>query len=176
MLRRIDNASAQKISPNDRQRLIRALEIYFLTKKPISQHIKESPFSADLYDNIKVGINMPRAKLYQRIEERVDKMFQAGWIEEVKELLSKGYSPECHAFKALGYREIVRYLKGEISEKEARDLIKKGTRRFAKRQMTWFKKEEGIFWFNISDGEGDVYNQIENLVYQNMSKICQPKS
>lgn len=172
MLRRIDDESARRIATNDSQRLIRALEIYFLSKKPMSWHIKESPFSVDLYDSIKIGLLMPRAKLYKRIEERVDKMFQAGWIEEVRELLSRGYSPECHAFKALGYREIVSYLKGKISRKEAKDVIKKGTRRYAKRQMTWFKKEEGVFWFDVSKGEDIVYKQVESLLCQHMSKIC----
>jgi tRNA dimethylallyltransferase len=173
MLMRFDTESAQKITPQDRQRLIRALEVFFKTKKPMSQFIKESPFSTDRYNAIKIGLTMPREKLYQRIEERVEKMLNEGWIEEVERLLTFGYSQECHAFKALGYREIVHYIKGEISLEETINLIKKNTRRYAKRQMTWFRKDEGIFWFDISMGEDTIYQQVEKLVYKKLNNIFQ---
>ncbi len=173
MLMRFDTESAQRIAPQDKQRLIRALGIFFKTKKPMSQFIKESSFSTDRYDAIKIGLTMSREKLYQRIEERVEKMLNEGWIEEVERLLTLGYSPECHAFKALGYREIVRYIKGEMSLEETINLIKKNTRRYAKRQMTWFRKDEGVFWFDISMGEDTIYQQVEKLVYKKLNKIFQ---
>lgn len=173
MLMKFDAESARRIAPNDRQRLIRALEIYIVTKKPLSHFIKEAPFSIDRYHAIKIGLTMPREKLYQRIEERVEKMLKEGWVEEVQGLLAKGYSPEYHAFKALGYREILRYIKGEISLEETINLIKKNTRRYAKRQMTWFKKEDHIFWFDISMGEDSIYLQVENLVNKKLNKTFQ---
>ncbi|MFB0518285.1 MAG: tRNA (adenosine(37)-N6)-dimethylallyltransferase MiaA, partial [Acidobacteriota bacterium] len=149
MLKRIDPESYGRIGENDRQRILRALEIYFTTKKTMSQHLKENPFAENKLPAIKIGLILPRAELYKRINERVEKMLASGWIEEVEDLLQRGYSPQCHAFKALGYREIIGFLNGEYSIERLKELIQQNTRRYAKRQLTWLRKEEGLNWFSL---------------------------
>ena len=98
-----------------------------------------------------VGLNMDRDKLYQRINLRVEKMLEEGWVEEVKKVLKSGISPNAPALQGLGYRQLIMYLKGEISFEEAVDLIKRDTRRFAKRQLTWFRRDKRIHWIDVTD-------------------------
>jgi len=139
---------AQKISPNDRVRIVRALEVILSTGKKFSYfHEKNRFFTKKRYSIIKVGLLLDRKELYSRINKRVLKMIEKGWIEEVKKLLEAGYPPDLKAFNAIGYRHIINYLKGELSLERAIELIQRDTRRYAKRQITWFKKEPDITWF-----------------------------
>ena len=147
LLRNIDPVSAEKIHPHDRKRVCRALEYYHLTGKTISQNTKAAEHKESLYNLALVGLTLDRSLLYQRIEQRVDQMMAAGFLEEVKGLLSKGYSPDLPAMQGIGYRELCRYLHEEYALKEAVALIKQETRRFAKRQLTWFKRDQRIKWF-----------------------------
>jgi len=152
ILKKVDPVSALKIHPNNVKRVIRALEYYKQTNKPISQHNEEeknkkvSPYNTAFF-----CLNMKRETLYKRIEQRVDKMIEAGLIEEVQALLKKGYSPDLVSMQGLGYKEIVLYLHGKISLEEAIYIRKRDTRHFAKRQLTWFKRQENPYWINIDD-------------------------
>ena len=149
-LKRVDPLYASKIHPNDKRRLIRALEVYYLTGKPISEHQGETyPYKGK---KLIVGLRWrERSTLYKVIEDRVDRMIEKGLVEEVKDLLGRGYDEDLPAMQALGYRQIVAYLKGKVSFDEAIRLIKRDTRRFAKRQLTWFKKEKDIIWLDRED-------------------------
>ena len=153
-LKRLDPEYAQKISPKDKVRITRALEVIYASGKPISYFHKENPFfGKKRYNLIKIGLILPRKELYEKINLRVIKMIEKGWIEEVKKLLEKGYSPKLKPFKAIGYKYIIQYLQGKISLEKAIELIQRDTRRYAKRQLTWFKKEPDIYWFNPDEKE-----------------------
>ncbi len=160
ILSQIDWECAQKITQNDSQRIMRALELYHKTDRRMSDFIKHEGFGEDRYKSIKIGINTDRKVLYQKIEKRVDRFFQGGLVEEVKNLLDSGISPHSNALKALGYKEVILYLKGEISYEEAISLIKRNTRRYAKRQLTWFRKEEGVQWFRFKNDVSEIFDEV----------------
>lgn len=145
-LNKVDPDAAKKISVNDKKRIIRALEVYETTGEPISKLQKRSPIT-DKYNVIMVGLNMERAKLYEKINERVDGMISAGLIGEVKKLLSEGVSKKLASMQALGYKELIDHLEGRKPLKETIELIKQKTRNFARRQMTWFRRFKGVEWF-----------------------------
>jgi len=156
-LRQVDPEAAQGISPQNRQRLIRALEVYYLTGEPISSlwkrhRFQDRPYSLTL---IKVGLSLPRDEMYLRVEKRVDHMFDLGLAKEAMGLLEK-WGPEIPAFKLIGYRELLRYFQHQLSLEEAVILIKKNTRHYVKRQLTWFKKDKEIHWIR-NQGELESY-------------------
>jgi len=142
-----DAEAASRIHPRDTFRLIRALEVYTLSQKPISQFQKEHGFQETPYRILKIGLQREREELYRTIESRVDEMMKKGWLEEVRLLLEKGYSPGLKSLRSLGYKRLVSHLSGEIELDRAVQLIKQDTRRFAKRQITWFKADPEISWF-----------------------------
>jgi tRNA dimethylallyltransferase len=147
----IDPTSAEKLHPNDRKRVIRALEVYELTGKTISQLQKEHQQNKkEKYEPLFIGLHYERQQLYRRIERRVDKMIEEGLIDEVESLLET-YPAELNALQTVGYQEIIRYLCGEIDKAEAIRLIKRNTRRYAKRQLTWFRRDERIHWIDVTD-------------------------
>jgi tRNA dimethylallyltransferase len=145
-LERVDPASAARIGKNDRVRLIRALEIYRLTGIPKSEHETRHGFAERRYDAVTFGLSVERELLNERIGVRVDEMIARGIFGEVEEVLAMGYGPGSPGLATIGYREIVEYLAGHIDREEAVFLIKRNTRRYAKRQMTWFRRMEGIRW------------------------------
>ncbi len=148
-LKQIDPIAAERIHPNDAVRITRAFEVYEMTGVPIShwQQHAETELPA-----LKIGLTLPREMLYQRIDQRVDAMIQQGMLQEVQLLLQKGYNSDQPALKGLGYRHLFRYIQGHIDWDEAVRLWKRDTRRFAKRQITWFRKEPGIHWIDASQG------------------------
>ncbi len=145
----IDPEAAKKIHPNDKKRIIRALEVYELTGEPISklQENRTQNTEHRTQDTILIGLILPREELHLRINKRVDQMIAEGLIDEVKGLLAKGYSKDLPSFQALGYKEAVNYLDGKWSKEEMITELKKRTRNFAKRQMTWFKRFKNVKWF-----------------------------
>ncbi len=148
-LERVDSISAAKISPNDLKRIIRALEVYYLSGVPISKK-QQQTFGLESELPIEIfGLRIERKSLYQRINKRVDQMFEAGAIDEVKGLLEQPLS--LTAKKIIGLSEISEFLNGRISTEEARQTCKKNTRNFAKRQVTWFKKDKRIQWIDVGD-------------------------
>ncbi|GBC92658.1 tRNA dimethylallyltransferase [bacterium HR15] len=162
-LKQIDPQAAARIHPNDAMRILRALEVYGMTGKPISewQSRAESELPA-----LKFGLTMPRPLLYRRINERVDQMMAQGFLQEVQNLLSKGYNRELPALKGLGYRHLIAYLMGEVELDEAVRLWKRDTRRFAKRQMTWFRREPGVIWLDASAGAEATAQTIVQMIME----------
>lgn len=164
LLSEIDWECAQKITQNDSQRIMRALELYHKTDRKMSDFIKNEGFREDRYKSIKIGIDTDRKRLYQKIEKRVERFFQEGLVEEVQGLLDSGVDPHCNALKALGYREVIQYLQGEISNEEALSLVKRNTRRYAKRQLTWFHKEEGVQWFTYQEDIPEIFDEVTQYI------------
>ncbi|MBN1883144.1 MAG: tRNA (adenosine(37)-N6)-dimethylallyltransferase MiaA [Deltaproteobacteria bacterium] len=156
----VDPDSARKIKPRDGVRIVRALEIYHATGLPAGLIRKRHGFSNRRYDVLYLGLSMERELLYRRINERVDEMIRAGIDREVQALLDMGCMHEAHALGAIGYREICGYLKRETDLDKTISLIKRNTRRLAKRQMTWFRKVPDVKWFTYpyptEDMAGDV--------------------
>ncbi len=146
MLKKIDPESAEKIHLSDRKRIIRAIEVYRLTGQTMSEQRRRSRQEGRVYKAEIYAIDMEREKLYNRINDRVDKMFEAGLVKEVEHLLNMGVGKDATAMQAIGYKETARFLSGEILLDEAKQLIKQGTRRYAKRQLTWFNKNSEINW------------------------------
>ncbi|MGE5672561.1 MAG: tRNA (adenosine(37)-N6)-dimethylallyltransferase MiaA [Mycobacterium leprae] len=144
----VDPEAAARLHPNDLRRIIRALEVYTVTGVPISQ-TQVATQAERRYDDLFLGLTMDRELLYGRIDQRVEQMITLGLAAEVQGLLQR-YDPHLPAMEAIGYRETVQYLRGLLNMAEATALIKRNTRRFAKRQFTWFKKEPGVTWFDLS--------------------------
>ena len=143
-LQKVDPVSASHIHPHDERRIIRALEVYRLTGVPISHHQQNIfPYRGKV---VMIGLRWKRPALYRIINERVDKMIERGLVEEVQGLMKRGYGEDIPSMQGMGYRQILGYLKGRFSLDEAVQLIKRDTRRLAKRQLTWFKKEKKIIW------------------------------
>jgi len=138
-LEKIDPVSFQTIHPNDHYRIVRALEVYELTGKPLGEMQKEHSFQEEPYQTKMVALKWPREKLYERIHQRIDQMIQEGLEKEVRSLLQKGYSPDLHPMKGLAYRHFVQKELGNLSKEEALNLTKRDSRHFAKRQATWFR-------------------------------------
>lgn len=153
LLKRLDPAIADKYSENDTQRVLRALEYRVGTGKPLSQGIAKKPFKEERYQALKIGLYVERSILRERIDRRVDKMIDAGWLEEVKRLREAGVPDDSQALSAIGYRELLRHIRKEVSLGEAIRLIKIATHQYAKRQDTWFKKENNVTWFEAVDLE-----------------------
>ena len=149
MLRRLDPSTAARLGARDRQRLVRALEVRFAARRPLSQVIASEPFGPDRYPAVKIGLTMDRRRLYERIDARADSFFERGLLEEVRDLLARGVPRSANAFKAIGYREALAHLDGRATLDEARAETRRRTRNYAKRQWTWFHKEPGVTWFEI---------------------------
>jgi tRNA dimethylallyltransferase len=148
MLQRLDPLSAGRIAAADLPKIIRALEVFFLTSKPISQHFKAGRETLRGFEVLKIGLDPPRNRLYSAIDSRVDQMFSAGLVDEVQSILAHGFSGESKSLQSLGYGQVQKYLRGETTLQEAIAETKQGTRRYAKRQMTWFRKEDDVIWFH----------------------------
>nr|WP_102716366.1 tRNA (adenosine(37)-N6)-dimethylallyltransferase MiaA [Paenibacillus castaneae] len=144
----IDPAAGKRLHPNDLRRVIRALEVFHMTGETFSDQqagqSKESPYELCI-----IGLTMDRAKLYRRIEERIDLMMEQGLVDEVKELLERNLPPQAVAMQGLGYKEIAEYLRGNCTLEAAVELLKRDTRRFAKRQLSWFRHMKDIHWIDM---------------------------
>ena len=147
-LRRIDPDRAEKLHPADEKRIIRALEVWYETGKTISQHDIESKLQPPRYDAVSIGLSFAdRAHMWQRIDRRVDEMMAAGLVEEVRALLGRGISPTCTAMQAIGYKEMAAALLEGRSPEDGAEEIKLRSRQYAKRQLTWFRRDSSIHWF-----------------------------
>ncbi len=153
LLVRLDSAAAKRIAPRDTPKLIRAIEVCLLVGKPITELHRAGRAGLEGFAPLKVGLMPPRAALYQRIARRVQAMLDRGWLEEVKELVARGIPSTAKPFDFIGYRELRAHLAAELSLPEAVRAIELSTRRYAKRQITWFRKESGVQWF---PGFGDA--------------------
>ena len=176
-LQKLDPTAAARITPNDRRRIIRALEVCFRSSSAISE-MQEDLTRPLPYDFIKIGITRDRKELYRMIEERVEQMVDRGLVDEVKRVVSsiETAGKRCGdgeqrrplpSMQAIGYKEIAMFLHGEISLDEAIGLIKRGTKRYAKRQFTWFRKEENVHWIDLTglhDGR-EAFLRIYSLLH-----------
>jgi tRNA dimethylallyltransferase len=162
-LARIDPETAARLAPGDSQRVLRALEVAEVSGRPLSSWIAEQPFGTERIKAIRVGLTLPRSILYDRIAGRVARMVGQGWVQEVARLLAEGLDPGLPAFQAIGYRQFVRHLEGEGSLEHAIGETVKATRRFAKRQETWFRKEPEVTWFSAQDFDRDFYLIFEHV-------------
>ncbi len=150
-LRQVDPELAAGLHSNNLGRIIRALEVFQLTGIPLSRYQKEHAFASRRYDTLQIGIAVDRALLYARIDERAERMLQEGLLNEVNGLLSAGYGRELKSMRSIGYKETVAHLHGELSLEETARLIKRDTRHYAKRQLTWFKADPDILWFEYPE-------------------------
>lgn len=164
-LHQCDPASAARIHPNNMVRTIRALEVYELTGKPISELQVQWKNTDARYEFRAFGLNMSRGELYNRIEVRADRMMAVGLVDEVKSILYAGYSSDCVALRSFGYKEIINYLDGKLTLVEAVALLKQNTRQFAKRQLTWFRGDSRIEWIDLSlfTTPADVVNRLMEM-------------
>ncbi|NVN90601.1 MAG: tRNA (adenosine(37)-N6)-dimethylallyltransferase MiaA [Desulfuromonadales bacterium] len=150
-LRTVDPELASGIHPNNLVRIIRGLEVYRLTGIPLSHFQREHGFSQQRYRCLQIGIHVERQELYDRIEKRVERMLSMGLLDEVQELLMNGFGPELKAMRSIGYRETCSFLAGEQSLEETTLLIKRNSRRYAKRQSTWFNADPNIIWLEYPE-------------------------
>lgn len=169
LLTRWDPVSAERIHPNDRVRLERALEVRIGTGRPMSELMAERTSPVAGFEAILVGLEPTRSALAQRIERRVARMFDAGFATEVRELVER-YGEDVPAFKAIGYREALAYVSGKIDLRRAQELIVTATLQYAKRQMTWFRREEGLEWFAGSGDDPLVLEKVSRHVRRRMRR------
>lgn len=149
-LKSVDPKSAEKMLPQNYKRVMRALEVYYLTGQTIDKH--QEKYKRELNIDFKqYGLMWDRKKLYENIENRVDMMIQNGLVDEVNSILKRGYSKELNALNTVGYKEVISFLENDIEYEKMIDLIKRNTRRFAKRQLTWFRADKRIYWYDIND-------------------------
>jgi tRNA dimethylallyltransferase len=148
VLRRMDPVSAAKIAPGDQQKLIRAIEVCLLTKKTLSEVHRSGRNPLQGWRAVKIGLAPEREALYRRVHGRTESMLQNGWLEEVRTLMASGLPENAKPFDFIGYRELRAVVRKEILLTEARAAIEQATRRYAKRQMTWFRREVGVHWMN----------------------------
>ncbi len=158
-----DPDSAERIHPNDTYRIIRALEIYETTEKAISKYHREHKFADSPFKVLKIGLQINRDALYDRINRRVDAMVDAEFVDEVKGLLEKGYSTDLKSMQAIGYRHMIEFIEGRISWDEALRTLKRDTRRYAKRQLTWFRTDPEIEWIEPEQVK-DIHELIKSFL------------
>ncbi len=149
-LRRVDPEAAARMLPSNQRRIIRALEVYYATGKPISQHHGEHE-KKKFFNPVFAGLQWERKKLYDRVNSRVERMLAAGFLDEVKGLVSRGYDDQYKSLQTVGYKEAFAFLRKDISYERMVELMKQNTRRFAKRQLTWFRRDARIRWFDIGE-------------------------
>ena len=164
ILREFDPVSAERLHPNNMRRVIRAIEFYKLTKIPISEHQEMTKRIESRYDPVMFCIDHDRQTLYDRINLRVDLMIKDGLIDEVRRIMDMGYTKELNSMKGIGYKEIMDYLNGECMLDKAIENVKQGSRRYAKRQITWFRRDERIIMLNPETASAEAERIIKEKI------------
>lgn len=164
LLRRLDAASAERIHPNDAPKLIRAIEVSLLARAPISELWHQGRDRLEGYSVIRIGLDPPRDQLYQRIQQRTAQMFSNGLVDEVQSLLAAGVPRSARPFGSLGYSQALDELDGKLTREQAIESTAKRTRRYAKRQMTWFRREPDVHWFTAFGDHNTVQSEANNLL------------
>ena len=157
---RVDPASAKRIQQRDQKRLIRALEVYYLTGLPLTDHFDSTRSPIDAYHVIPFALHLAAEEISRRVKDRVDEQFQLGIIDEINSLLDGGLSRASLPFGGLVYRQVLEYLDGVRDEQATRELIAQENRRYAKRQLIWFRKEPNLRWINVSGERPDAFQQV----------------
>lgn len=176
MLEKIDSESAAAIHPNNVKRVMRALEYHHQTGQKMSEHNREQSAKESPYNFVYFVLNDERAAIYDRIDRRVDAMLENGLLDEVKSLLSEGCDKSLVSMKGLGYKEIIDYYNGETTLEEAVRVLKRDTRHFAKRQLTWFGREKDVTFVNINEFDVGSREEVQNAVLEHMLKILYDKN
>lgn len=161
-LRKVDPAAAARMLPTNTRRIIRALEVYYATGIPLTEHHNRQ-VREQRYHPVFVGLEWDRKALYERINRRVDRMIEEGFLDEVKAVRAAGYDERYKSLQTVGYKEAFAYLRGELTYERMVELMKQNTRRFAKRQLTWFRYDERIRWFSVASDD-DVRKAAERAV------------
>lgn len=176
ILKRLDAAAAQKIAPADGQKLIRAIEVCLLARKPISEVYRRGRAPLTGWRAMKIGLMPPRERLYERIHARTATMLEQGWLHEVQNLIRSGLSENAKPFDFIGYRELRGVLRNEISLEQAREVIQQATRRYAKRQITWFRREAGVHWFHGFGDDPQLRTEILKLLQSDDTELSRRDS
>lgn len=169
-LRRVDPETAARLAPGDTQRVLRALEVAQVSGRPLASWIASQPFGKQRVSAIAIGLTLPRPILYDEIAARVDRMVRQGWVAEVAGLLGRGVDPRLPAFQAIGYRQLVLHVTGEWSLERAVSETVKETRRYAKRQETWFRKEPDVTWLPAQELDHRFYQVIEMITRSGLGR------
>lgn len=164
MVARIDPPSGLRIHPQDVKRLVRALEVYFLTKRPLTEHFAETRSPLEHYEILAFALKLEQRIISSRIAERVDRQFSRGLVSEVRSLLKQGVSEDAHPFTGLVYRQVLDHLKGIRNESETRELIIKENEKYARRQLVWFRKEPNLQWINLSGEDPEAIKIVLNRI------------
>lgn len=171
LLRRFDRAAGAAIHRNDIPKTIRALEVFLLTRRPITSWFSEDRNPLTGFRTLKIGLDPPREHLYRRLDERCREMFDGGLVEEVEQILGMGWPESSKPFESHGYRQVLQMLKGAMTREEALTQAQTNTRHYAKRQMTWFRKEPGVEWFAGFGGDGGVQNAVLKRVFKHVNDL-----
>ena len=169
-LREVDPESAERLPLSDRKRILRALEVYLETGETITAHNRRTQALPPRYDALWLGLDFAdRAELYRRIDRRVDRMLEMGLLEEIRGLLASGIPEKCTAMQAIGYKEFVAALDGRCTVAEAADQVRQSSRRYAKRQLTWFRRNPSMHWLIRREGQsnGEILEQARQVLNQN---------
>jgi tRNA dimethylallyltransferase len=164
ILRRVDPASATRIQPRDLKRMIRALEVFFLTGRPLTEHFRETASPIPDVDVLAVGVRLPAAQISERVTRRVDEQFERGLLAEIRTLLDRGIPESARPFGGLVYRQALEHLHGVRDEAATRALIAQENRRYARRQLIWFRKEPNLTWFDGPGESGETIAAVNSLV------------
>ena len=173
LLNECDPATAMRLSLRDKKRIVRALEVYRISGKPLSSfggNFQTSVAQAGPFQPILLGLSMEREKLYQRINQRVERMMQKGLVEEARRIYDAGYARSLPAMQSIGYRQLFEYFDGARTLEGAIEQIKLDTRRFAKRQLTWFKRDDRIVWFDATDFDESIIERMEATIRESLKQ------
>jgi tRNA dimethylallyltransferase len=159
LLTRFDSAAAQKIHPNDVPKVMRALEVCLLTRRPLSELFREGRVALQGYRVLKLGLLPDRDELYRRLDARCAAMFEGGLVDEVRHILALGFAPECKPFESHGYKQALQLIRGQLSPRDAVFYAQRNTRQYAKRQITWLRREAGLEWLRGFGNEQEVWQK-----------------
>ncbi len=168
ILRRLDPISAGKIAAADEQKLIRAIEVCLLARKPMSEVQRSGRIPLPGWRAVRIGLQPEREELYKRVHARTEAMLASGWMEEVRGLLASGLPEDAKPFDFIGYRELRGVLRGEMKLEEVRTAIQQATRRYAKRQMTWFRREAGVHWLSGFGDDPEIQRQVLRILREEL--------
>jgi len=168
ILRRLDRISARKIAAADEQKLIRAIEVCLLAKRPMSEVQWRGRTPLQGWRAVRIGLQPAREELYKRVHARTEAMLTSGWMEEVRGLVASGLAEDAKPFNFIGYRELRAVLRGEMNLEQARAAIQQATRRYAKRQITWFRREAGVHWLGGFGDDPEIQGQALGIVHEGL--------
>ena len=171
LVQRVDPESARRIQPQDRKRLVRALEVYFLTGRPITAHFAETRSPLAWAEVVPIALRLPAAETAARVRRRVDEQFARGVVDEVRGLLNRGVPPTARPFGGLVYRQVLDLLDGVRDEDATRALIAQENRRYARRQLIWFRKEPNLVWFDGPGESPDMFSRVDGAVAALMKRL-----